>query len=130
MPDARVVEWIREKYIDLAAELDERGRRWWTAIEARSLGRGGIAAVAAATGISDRTIRTGMRELAVGNSLVRWRQRRAGAGRRARQEEQPELLAALEQLSSPTTRGNPTSPLRWTCKSPAHPGGGTAQPRL
>ena len=40
MPDAKVVEWIREKYRDLAAELDERGRRRWTAIEARSLGRG------------------------------------------------------------------------------------------
>jgi transposase len=117
MPDARVVEWIREKYIDLAAELDERGRRRWTAIEARSLGRGGIAAVAEATGSSDRTIRTGMRELAVGNSLPPWRQRRAGAGRRARQEEQPELVAALEQLISPTTRGEPTNPLRWTCKS-------------
>jgi transposase len=117
MPDARVVEWIREKYIDLAVELDERGRRRWTAIEARSLGRGGIAAVAEATGISDRTIRTGMRELAVGNRLPPWRQRRAGAGRRARQEEQPELVAALEQLISPTTRGDPTNPLRWTCKS-------------
>ncbi len=117
MPDARVGEWIREKYIDLTAELDERGRRRWTAIEARSLGRGGIAAVAAATGISDRTIRTGLRELAVGNSLPPWRQRRAGAGRRARQEEQPELVAALEQLISPTTRGDPTNPLRWTCKS-------------
>lgn len=117
MPDARMVEWIREKYIDLAAELDERGRRRWTAIEARSLGRGGIAAVAEATGISDRTIRTGLRELAAGNSLPPDRQRRAGAGRRGRQEEQPELVAALEQLISPTTRGDPINPLRWTCKS-------------
>jgi hypothetical protein len=70
MPDARVVDWIREKYIDLAAELDERGRRRWTAIEARSLGRGGIAAVAEATGISDRTIRTGLRELARGTASL------------------------------------------------------------
>lgn len=97
MPDARVVEWIREKYIDLAVELDERGRRRWTAIEARSLGRGGIAAVAEATGISDRTIRTGMRELAAGNSLPPHRQRREGAGRRSRQEEQPGLVTALEE---------------------------------
>jgi len=117
MPDARVVDGIRVKYIDLAAELDERGRRRWTAIEARSLGRGGIAAVAEATGISDRTIRTGMRELAAGNSLPAYRQRREGAGRRSRQEEQPGLVAALEQLISPTTRGDPTNPLRWTCKS-------------
>ena len=117
MPDARVVEWIREKYIDLAVELDERGRRRWTAIEARSLGRGGIAAVAEATGISDRTIRTGMRELAAGNSVPPYRQRREGAGRRSRQEEQPGLETALEELISPTTRGDPTNPLRWTCKS-------------
>jgi transposase len=117
MPDARVVEWIREKYIDLAVELDERGRRRWTAIEARSLGRGGIAAVAEATGISDRTIRTGMRELAAGNSLPPYRQRREGAGRRSCQEEQPGLVTALEELISPTTRGDPTNPLRWTCKS-------------
>jgi transposase len=117
MPDARRVEWLRKKYIDLAAELDERGRRRWSAIEARSLGRGGIAAVAEATGISDRTIRTGLRELAAGNRLPPDRQRHAGAGRRTRQEEQPELMAALEQLISPTTRGDPTNPLRWTCKS-------------
>lgn len=117
MPDARMVEWIREKYIDLAAELDARGRRRWSAIEARSLGRGGIAAVAAATGISDRTIRTGLRELATGNRLPPDRQRHAGAGRRTRQEEQPELRAALEHLIAPTTRGDPTNPLRWTCKS-------------
>jgi transposase len=117
MPDARVVEWIREKDIDLAVELDERGRRRWTAIEARSLGRGGIAAVAEATGISDRTIRTGMRELAAGNSLPPYRQRREGAGRRSRQEEQPELVTALEEVISPPTRGDPPNPLRWTCKS-------------
>src|SRR5262245_17407204 len=117
MPDPRLVEWIREKYIDLAAELDERGRRRWSAIEARSLGRGGIAAVATATSISDRTIRTGLRELSAENSLPPDRQRRAGAGRRSRQEEHPELIAALEHLISPTTRGDPTNPLRWTCKS-------------
>lgn len=63
MPDASVVEWIREKYGAFVADLDERGRRRWAAAEARSLGRGGIAAVAEATGISDRTIRNGIREL-------------------------------------------------------------------
>ena len=58
MPDANVIEGIRDKYRDLSSELDERGRRMWAAVEARSLGRGGIVAVASATGISDRTIRT------------------------------------------------------------------------
>jgi hypothetical protein len=68
-PDARRVEWIREKSSDLAAELDERGRRRWTASEARAVGRGGMAAVAEATGLSDRTMRTGRRARAAGNSL-------------------------------------------------------------
>lgn len=117
MPDATIVEWIREKYRDLADELDERGRRRWTAIEARSLGRGGIAAVAAATGISDRTIRTGIQELESPQGLPANRQRRDGAGRRSRKEEQPTLLMALDKMISPTTRGDPMNPLRWTCKS-------------
>jgi len=63
MPDAQVVKRIRDKYIAIASQLDERGTRRWAAAEARSLGWGGISAVAEATGISDRTIRTGIREL-------------------------------------------------------------------
>jgi transposase len=117
MPDANVVGWIREKFVDLAVELDERGRRRWAAIEARSLGRGGIAAVAEATGMSDRTIRTGIKELELGIGLPQDRQRRQGAGRRSRRDEQPSLIVALETMISPTTRGEPTNPLRWTCKS-------------
>lgn len=117
MPDARVVEWIREKFVDLAGSLDERGRRRWAAIEARSIGRGGIVAVAEATGMSDRTIRTGIQELESGESLPPGRQRREGAGRHSRKQEQPTLTATLEKMISPTTRGEPTNPLRWTCKS-------------
>lgn len=117
MPDANVIGWIRDKFVDLATELDERGRRRWAAIEARSLGRGGVAAVAEATGMSDRTIRNGIKELEQGSDLPPGRQRRAGAGRRSRKDEQPTLIAALEKLVSPTTRGEPTNPLRWTCKS-------------
>ena len=81
MPDAAVVEWIREKYTAFVGDLDERGRRRWAAAEARSLGRGGIAAVAEATGISDRTIRNGIRELDDPDALPADRQRRPGAGR-------------------------------------------------
>jgi len=117
MPDARVVEWIRHKFVELAGSLDERARRHWAAVEARSLGRGGIAAVAEATGMSDRTIRTGIRELETGDSPPPGRQRRQGAGRPSRKREQPSLVAALEKMISPTTRGEPTNPLRWTCKS-------------
>ncbi len=109
--------WIREKFVDLAESLDERGRRRWAAIEARSLGRGGIAAVAEAIGMSDRTIRTGIKELESGDSVPPGRQRRQGAGRQSRKDEQPSLVAALEKMISPTTRGEPTNPLRWTCKS-------------
>lgn len=117
MPNAHVVEWIRDKFVDLAESLDERGRRRWAAVEARSLGRGGIAAVAEAIGMSDRTIRNGIQELESGVSLAPGRQRRQGAGRKPRKEEQPSLVAALEKMISPTTRGEPTNPLRWTCKS-------------
>ena len=117
MPEATVIEWIRCKYVRLIGELDERGRRRWAATEASSLGWGGIAAVAEATGISDRTIRNGIRELTAADSLSPDRQRRPGAGRRAREVEQPELIGALERLVEPVARGDPMSPLRWTCKS-------------
>jgi transposase len=117
MPEAAVVEWIREKYLALLPELDERGRRRWAAAEARALGRGGIATLASATGLSDRTIRNGLRELAESTVLPADRQRRPGGGRKSRAAEQPELQAALERLVEPTTRGDPESPLRWTCLS-------------
>ena len=117
MPDARVIEWIRDKYVAVVSDLDERGRRRWSAAEARSLGRGGITAVATATGISDRTIRNGIRELDDPDALPSGRQRKPGGGRRSREDMQPDLLAALEALVEPGTRGDPMSPLRWTCKS-------------
>ncbi len=117
MPDAQVVTWIRDKYLVVASDLDERGRRRWAAAEARSLGWGGIIAVAAATGISDRTIRTGIRELDDPDALPPDRQRKTGAGRRCREEEQPGLVEALEALVEPASRGDPMSPLQWTCKS-------------
>ena len=117
MSDVAVVHWIRTKYIDLVGALDERGRRRWAAIEARSLGRGGIAAVAEATKVSDRTIRTGIEELAYGEHLPPDRQRRLGGGRKRRKEEQPELVGALDRLIARMTRGEPTKPLRYTCKS-------------
>jgi len=117
MPDAQVVEWIREKYVAIANDLDERARRRWAAAEARSLGWGGIVAVAEATGISDRTIRNGITELDDPEAAPIQRQRREGGGRKARQDEQPSLVDALEALVDPSTRGDPMSPLRWTCKS-------------
>jgi hypothetical protein len=117
MAAANTIEWIRGKYMAIVSELDERGRRRWAAVEARSLGRGGVTAVAVATGISDRTIRNGIRELGDPDALASERQRKPGAGRRTREETQPNLIPALEALVEPDVRGDPMSPLRWTCKS-------------
>lgn len=117
MPEERVIGWIRQKFANIAQDLDERGRRRWAASEALSLGRGGITAVAVATGISDRTIRNGISELDDPNPLPRDRQRRPGGGRKSRTDQQPGLVAALERLVDPDSRGDPESPLRWTCKS-------------
>ena len=117
MTDDAVVEWIQSKYENLSGDLEERARRRWAAVEALSLGRGGIAAVARATGISDRTIRNGIRELREGDAPPSGRQRRVGGGRKAANQAAPGLLDALESLVEPTTRGDPQSPLKWTCKS-------------
>src|SRR3989304_1297690 len=117
MTDDAVVEWIQSKYENLSGDLEERGRRRWAAVEALSLGRGGIAAVARATGISDRTIRNVIRELREGDAPPSGRQRRVGGGRKAANQAAPGLLDALESLVEPTTRGDPQSPLKWTCKS-------------
>ena len=117
MPVASVVLSIKKKYTAILADLDERASRRWAAAEAMSLGWGGVTVVALATGISDRTIRTGVAELKSAEALEMGRQRRPGAGRQLKQKEQPKLVAALERLVSSSTRGDPMSPLRWTCKS-------------
>jgi len=117
MQDAHTIATIRVKYIEMLDDLDERGRRRWAAVEARALGRGGITTVASATGLSDRTIRTGIAELDDPEALVGGRQRKPGAGRKPHTATQPGLSEALDRLIDPTTRGSPTNPLRWTIKS-------------
>ncbi|MBM3815330.1 MAG: ISAzo13 family transposase [Acidimicrobiia bacterium] len=120
MARAGTITSIRLKYRALLPAMDERLRRQWAAAEAREVGRGGITMVARATGLSRTTITVGCREL----ELPTWqreqdaqRVRRAGAGRKRLVEADPALLAALEALVEPVTRGDPESPLRWTCKS-------------
>ena len=109
---------IVSKFTAMAPVLDERGRRLWAAAESIAIGYGGDALVSAATGLARETIRHGRRELAAGVPVTA-RLRRAGAGRPAVDQTQPGLTAALEALVEPLTRGDPTSPLRWTCKSRA-----------
>jgi hypothetical protein len=108
---------IGERFGALAGEFDERRRRLWAAAEARSAGRGGIAAVVRATGISENTIRSGLRELQGGEVLAPGRVRRPGGGRRPLAEKDPTLLADLVWLVDPDSRGDPEQPLRWTAKS-------------
>ncbi len=109
---------IRQQFEGLASTLDERQRRLWAATEAKAWGYGGASLVSRSTGISRRAIHVGLRELraepAAGLETIRVR--RPGAGRRALTEKQPGLLAALDALVEPTSRGDPESPLRWTCK--------------
>lgn len=120
MIDSSIVRAIKRRYERLRPELDERGRRLWAASEVMELGYGGIAAVARATGLSERTIRRGHEELrqpsASASTLTR-RIRRQGGGRKSLVERDSQLVCALESLVEPTTRGDPMSPLRWTCKS-------------
>ena len=115
--DQRIVQWIESKYEALSLELSERSRRRWAAVEAVSLGRGGISVVSAATGLAHTTIRRGIRELDSGQRLAAGRQRRVGAGRKRAEVLDPGIPAALERLVEPESRGDPQSPLRWTCKS-------------
>ena len=121
MPDAAVVQWVREKYLSLSDVLNERSRRVWAATEARSLGRGGIAAVVAATEMSSATVHKGIRELEAAEAgeetLSTKRMRKRGGGRKRAHDSQPGLIEALELLVQPTARGDPESPLRWTCRS-------------
>ncbi len=118
-PDVNV---IAEKFSALKPVLDERARRLWAATEARALGRGGISRVVEATGLSRITIRAGLRELQSDATVsdpekTAGRIRRPGGGRKALTEHDPQLLADLEALVDPVTRGDPMSPLHWTCKS-------------
>ena len=120
MREAAHVVRIRRKYRALVPEMDERSRRQWAAAESRDLGWGGVSAVARATGLSRTTITAGLRELLLSSkqrTAEAGRVRRPGGGRRPLLESDPGLVAALEKLIEPVTRGDPESPLRWTCKS-------------
>lgn len=116
------VDQVRAKYEKLRGVMDERVARLWAAAEAEAIGYGGIAAVMKATGMSKARVRAGIRELSeerdVPNAAPRaQRIRRPGAGRPLLVATDPTLLADLDSIVDPVTRGDPESPLRWTCKS-------------
>jgi hypothetical protein len=118
------IRQVETKYRALAPLMDERMRRQWAAAEARACGWGGLQAVSAAIRMSPNTIRKGLAELTARENNpqapVDPYLRRKGGGRKRRSEADPGLLEALERLVEPLTRGDPESPLRWTCKSTTH----------
>jgi len=113
---------IRIKYSILQVEFDERARRMWAAAEAKTLGHGGVSAVSRATGLAESTIRIGRKEI-LSASLpkkkedVKRRIRQKGGGRKSLECKNSDLLNLLDSLVDPESRGDPMSPLRWTCKS-------------
>lgn len=113
-------EAIKAKYEVLSGRLNEATPRLWAAVEAHALGRGGVMVVAKASGLSRTTIHAGLRELdAASQKRVGGlgRIRAPGGGRKRLADKDPALLSDLDALVEPSTRGDPQSPLRWTCKS-------------
>ena len=111
---------IKQRFSRLEAWLDERSRRLWAAAESAAHGRGGISLVARASGVSRRAIAVGLAELRKKpdrSQGTRLPIRHKGGGRKKASLKDPDLLLDLEELLEPVTRGDPQSPLRWTCKS-------------
>src|SRR2546422_1932466 len=107
---------LAEKLATILPRLNEKQRRLVLAAEARALGHGGIARVARAASVSRPTIQKGLRELVEPDAAPE-RVRQVGGGRKQLRDQDPTLVTDLEALVDPDTRGDPMSPLRWTCKS-------------
>ena len=108
-------ECLKQKFDLLLPRLNEKQRRMVAACEARSLGRGGVSKVARAAGMSRPTIHKGLEELK--NPDMSSRVRKPGGGRKSISQLDPAMVTELDRLVDPVTRGDPMSPLRWTCKS-------------
>lgn len=114
---AELVDSVARRYAVLRPHLSEFQRRLWLGAEAAELGPGGVAVVAAATGVAADTVRRGRKEAEDGTGPAAGRSRRAGGGRKRAESHDEGLVAAFESLIDPVTRGDPMSPLRWTSKS-------------
>jgi transposase len=112
-----ILTGIEERFKRLRGVLDERSRRLLVAAESEAMGRRGISTVAKATGVSRQVIRQGIAELKQSAVLPERRIRRSGGGRKSAVKLDPSLKTDLEELLESTTRGDPESPLRWTCRS-------------
>jgi hypothetical protein len=109
---------VRRKWRLLKVTMGERARRLWAGAEADAIGWGGVAAVARATSLAISTVRKGRDEIRAGiRAEEAIRVRRKGGGRRGFEVGHPDVWSKLEKLVDPATRGDPESPLRWTCKS-------------
>jgi hypothetical protein len=108
---------LQKKLAAILPLLDERARRLVAANEARGIGYGGVSQISRVSGLSRKAISKGIRELVDGRGLPAGRIRREGAGRRKVTARDPALLNALSSFVEPDARGDPESPLRWTCKS-------------
>jgi transposase len=107
---------IRERFAKLSVHLNERQRRLTAAVDAALLGYGGVTRMARLSGLSRHAIHKGLRELE-GEELLPGRVRREGGGRKKLSEKLPRVREELQALVDPSSRGDPMSPLRWTCKS-------------
>jgi hypothetical protein len=114
---ADLAESLARRFEVLRPHLNELQRRLWLGAEAAELGSGGVALVAEAVGVAPDTVRRGRREAQELDTGTVVRSRRPGGGRKRAEEHDPDLVAALEALIDPVTRGDPMSPLRWTSKS-------------
>jgi transposase len=114
---AVLIAAVQQRFGIVAPYLTEPCRRIWAAAEATTIGPYGITLVAEATGLSRTTIYKAQHDVDEGTLATGERQRGPGGGRKPLLETDPTLLEDLDRLIDPTTRGDPESPLRWTCKS-------------
>ena len=107
---------LKVKLSIILPELNEKQKRLLVATEAMALGHGGIKLLANITGMSKNTISRGIKEIESGETDCK-RSRKGGGGRKKIEDKYPEIAKTIEDVIEPATRGDPESPLRWTCKS-------------